>query len=53
MRIENDVKERVPSPGHANSNSRVNQVQNDDADCAKPVELESAPQDQLFGEPIV
>lgn len=29
--------------------SRVNEVQNDDADCAKPVELESAPQGQLFG----
>lgn len=29
--------------------SRVNQVQNDDADCAKPVELESAPQGQLLG----
>ena len=30
--------------------SRVNQAQNDDADCAKPVELESAPQGQLFGQ---
>jgi putative SOS response-associated peptidase YedK len=29
--------------------SRVNQVQNDDADCAKPVEIEAAPQGQLFG----
>jgi putative SOS response-associated peptidase YedK len=29
--------------------SRVNQVQNDDADCAKPVERESPPQSQLFG----
>ena len=29
--------------------SRVNQVQNDDADCARPVERESPPQGQLFG----
>ena len=29
--------------------SRVNQVQNDDGDCAKPVEMEAAPQGQLFG----
>ena len=29
--------------------SRVNQVQNDDADCAKPVERESPPKGQLFG----
>ncbi len=29
--------------------SRVNQVQNDDADCAKPVEQESPRQGQLFG----
>ena len=29
--------------------SRVNQVQNDDADCAKPVERESPLQGQLFG----
>ena len=28
--------------------SRVNQVQNDDAECAKPIELEPAPQGQLF-----
>jgi putative SOS response-associated peptidase YedK len=28
--------------------TRVNQVQNDDAECAKPVELEPAPQGQLF-----
>ena len=29
--------------------TRVNQVQNDDADCAKPVELEVPAQSQLFG----
>jgi putative SOS response-associated peptidase YedK len=29
--------------------NRVNQVQNDDADCAKPVELEVPAQSQLFG----
>ena len=29
--------------------TRVNQVQNDDADCAKPVELEVPAQNQLFG----
>jgi putative SOS response-associated peptidase YedK len=29
--------------------SRVNQVQNDDADCAKPVERESPSQGHLFG----
>jgi hypothetical protein len=29
--------------------SRVNQVQNDDAGCANPVERESPPQGQLFG----
>jgi putative SOS response-associated peptidase YedK len=28
--------------------NRVNQVQNDDAECARPVESESAPQGQLF-----
>jgi putative SOS response-associated peptidase YedK len=28
--------------------TRVNQVQNDDADCAKPVELEVPAQSQLF-----
>jgi putative SOS response-associated peptidase YedK len=28
--------------------TRVNQVQNDDAECANPVELEPAPQGQLF-----
>jgi putative SOS response-associated peptidase YedK len=28
--------------------SRVNQVQNDDAECAKPIELETPPQGQLF-----
>jgi hypothetical protein len=38
--------------------SRVNQVQNDDADCAKPVEPDSPPQGQLldnrsFGRTIV
>jgi putative SOS response-associated peptidase YedK len=27
---------------------RVNQVQNDDADCAAPINLESRPQRQLF-----
>jgi putative SOS response-associated peptidase YedK len=29
--------------------SRVNQVQNDDADCSKPVEREAPPQGQPFG----
>ena len=29
--------------------TRVNQVQNDDADCTKPVELEVPAQSQLFG----
>ena len=29
--------------------SRVHQVENDDADCAKPVEQQSPPQGQLFG----
>jgi putative SOS response-associated peptidase YedK len=29
--------------------ARVNQVQNDDADCTKPVELEVPAQSQLFG----
>lgn len=29
--------------------SRVNQVQNDDAECAAPITLESPPQHQLFG----
>lgn len=28
--------------------TRLNQVQNDDAECAKPVELEPAPRGQLF-----
>lgn len=28
--------------------SRVNQVQNDDAECAEPIELETPPQGQLF-----
>jgi putative SOS response-associated peptidase YedK len=28
--------------------SRVNNVANDDAECAKPIELEAAPQGQLF-----
>ncbi len=28
--------------------TRVNQVQNNDADCAKPIELEEPPQGQLF-----
>lgn len=28
--------------------TRVNQVQNDDAECAKPIELEPTPQGQLF-----
>jgi hypothetical protein len=28
--------------------TRINQVQNDDVECAKPVELEAAPQGQLF-----
>ncbi len=28
--------------------SRVNHVANDDAECAKPVELEAPPQGQLF-----
>ena len=28
--------------------SRVNQVQNDDEDCAKPVALDQPPQGQLF-----
>jgi len=27
---------------------RVNQVQNDDSDCAAPINLESPPQRQLF-----
>jgi hypothetical protein len=30
--------------------NRVNQVQNDNADCANPVERESPPQGQLFGQ---
>ena len=29
--------------------TRLNQVQNDDAECAKPIELEPAPQGHLFG----
>jgi putative SOS response-associated peptidase YedK len=29
--------------------NRVNQVQNDDAECAKPVTSEAASQGQLFG----
>jgi putative SOS response-associated peptidase YedK len=29
--------------------ARVNQVQNDDAECARPVELEAPPQGELFG----
>lgn len=29
--------------------ARVNQVQNDDAECAMPVELEAPPQGELFG----
>lgn len=29
--------------------NRVNQVQNDDAECAEPIELEAPPQRQLFG----
>jgi putative SOS response-associated peptidase YedK len=33
---------------HAVSN-RVSQVQNDDAECAEPVELKAPPQGQLFG----
>jgi putative SOS response-associated peptidase YedK len=28
--------------------NRVNQVQNDDADCAAPITLKSPPQGQLF-----
>jgi putative SOS response-associated peptidase YedK len=28
--------------------TRINQVANDDAECAKPVELQSSPQGQLF-----
>ena len=28
--------------------TRLNQVRNDDAECAKPIELEPAPQRQLF-----
>ena len=28
--------------------SRINQVQNDDKDCAKPVQLDQTPQCQLF-----
>jgi putative SOS response-associated peptidase YedK len=28
--------------------TRINQVQNDDVECAKPIELETAPQGQLF-----
>jgi len=28
--------------------SRINHVHNDDADCARPIEIESAPQSQLF-----
>jgi putative SOS response-associated peptidase YedK len=42
----------VPYAGsmrHYPVSTRVNQVQNDDAECAKPVELEPAPQGQLFG----
>jgi putative SOS response-associated peptidase YedK len=29
--------------------NRVNQVQNDDAECSEPIRLESTPQGQLFG----
>lgn len=29
--------------------TRLNQVQNDDEDCARPIEMESPPQGQLFG----
>jgi putative SOS response-associated peptidase YedK len=29
--------------------ARVNNVQNDDADCCLPVELQAPPQGQLFG----
>jgi hypothetical protein len=29
--------------------ARVNQVQNDDAECAMPVELVTPPQGELFG----
>jgi len=29
--------------------TRINQVQNDDAECAQPIQLESSPQGQLFG----
>jgi hypothetical protein len=29
--------------------TRINQVQNDDAECAKPVQLETATQGSLFG----
>jgi putative SOS response-associated peptidase YedK len=28
--------------------TRINQVLNDDAECAKPIEVEAAPQGQLF-----
>jgi putative SOS response-associated peptidase YedK len=28
--------------------NRVNQVQNDDADCAKPIDVTGSPQDHLF-----
>ena len=30
-------------------NTRINQAMNDDADCAKPVEIQAPPQGQLFG----
>jgi putative SOS response-associated peptidase YedK len=29
--------------------NRVNSVQNDDEECAKPIEIEATPQGHLFG----
>jgi hypothetical protein len=42
-------KSTVTKPRSYPVSSRVNQVQNDDAGCAEPVELKAPPQGQLFG----
>ncbi len=50
--INSGLKLLVPFTGPMRRypvSARVNQVQNDDAECARPVELEAPPQGELFG----